>query len=266
MVFTHWEPTPDELYDFYKDYPPIEDIPEITLKRYDELLDRMERFRSTGKILDIGCGAGHFLERAMKRGWETSGTEFGERPIAACLAKGINIRPGDLDPSHYAPRSFDVVCMFEVFEHLTDPSGQLEKIKHILRPGGLLYITVPNFNSISRRTDIANWSIIHYPEHLNHFTPKTLGLILRRHGFKREWIQTSGVSIERWMNKGQKTKQERERGWEMEQSIRENLENRWYLNLAKRALNKFLDLTDLGDSLKAGYILQAGSHDSTGSS
>lgn len=257
MVFTHWEPTPEELHDFYKDYPPIEDISPITLKRYDELLDRMEPFRSTGKILDIGCGAGHFLQRAMKKGWVASGTEFGERPIASCLAKGIDVRPGELDPSQHVPHSYDVVCMFEVLEHVTDPQGQLEKIKQILRPGGLLYITVPNFNCISRRTDAANWSIIHYPEHLNHFTAKTLGKITREQGYQQLWMQTTGVSVERWMNKGKKGKEERGKGREVEQTLRENLENRWYLNLAKQGLNQALNLTRLGDSLKAGFIHRA---------
>ena len=73
LVYTGWEPTEQELMDYYAHYPAPAAISPITIQRYDELLMRFAPYRKTGRLFEVGCGAGHFLERARSHGWEVQG-------------------------------------------------------------------------------------------------------------------------------------------------------------------------------------------------
>src|SRR5438477_307238 len=68
FVFSKLIPTEQELSDYYKAYPYFNSISPVTIKRFNELLDQLEKYRKTNNILDVGCGEGFFLEEAMKRG------------------------------------------------------------------------------------------------------------------------------------------------------------------------------------------------------
>ncbi len=192
MVHTGIEPTPEELNVYYTNYPAITELTAVTRKRYLELLDRFEPFRKTNKLIDVGCGSGLFLEVAAERGWEVHGTEYGDRTIAACRARGIDIREGVLDPNEYPAGSFDVVCSFEVMEHLVQPSEEVARMALILRKGGLLYATTPNFNCLARRIKPSDWNVASYPEHISYFTPRTFNRMFRDKGFRRSWLVTTG--------------------------------------------------------------------------
>lgn len=254
MVYVGHEPSVQELTEYYAPYPVVENISPVTLVRYDELLDRFSAYKKAGKILDVGCGGGSFLERAMAKGWQACGTEFGAGPIAACRAKGIQVLEGPLRPEDHPAEGYDVICAFEVVEHLTHPGPEIDKMLKLLRPGGLLYITVPNFNCLARRVDQAHWNVINYPEHLNHFTPRTLHRLLAGKGLRRSWLTTTGFSLERWMAKGKNNKATKVEAHQAQDQFREKIESRLHLRLAKGTINFFLDLFGLGDSLKAAYI------------
>ena len=182
------------------------------------------------------------------------GTEYGERPIAACKAKGIHIVEGALDPANYPPGHFDVVCSFEVIEHLVDPATEMGRFHAILRPGGLLYVTTPNFNCLARRLSPQDWNVVNYPEHLMYFTPRTLRRLARKHGFTPLWTKTTGISVYRWLTRRrQLTTEVKQQAKRSQEEFREALENRPLLRMAKAALNGVLNVLGLGDSLKAGF-------------
>lgn len=253
MVHTAIEPTPAELNAYYTNYPAVTELTAITRKRYLELLDRFEPFRRTNKLIDVGCGSGLFLQVAAERGWEVHGTEYGERTIAACKARGIAIREGALEPNDYVAGSFDVACSFEVMEHLVQPSEEVERMALLLRKGGLLYATTPNFDCIARRIKPNDWNVVSYPEHISYFAPHTFIRMFKKKGFKKVWLLTTGFSVQRWLmgRHGQRTKVE---GKAKQEHFREVLEHRWYAQLAKRLVNGVLDLTNLGDSMKGGFV------------
>jgi len=253
LVFAGREPTGEELADYYRDYPVRDTLTRVTAVRYDELLDGFEPYRVTNRIIDVGCGAGLFLERAALRGWEVHGTEYGALAVGACRARGIGIIEGPLAPANYAPPLFDVVCSFEVIEHVVRPREELDRMVRILRPGGLLYLTTPNFDCLARRFTPDDWSVVNYPEHLTYFTPRTLRRMAREAGLLERRLVTTGFSLHRW-RAGQSTDKAVETDARAEQeALRERIETRPLLKLAKRITNGLLDLTRAGDSMKAAF-------------
>ncbi|MBK7269189.1 MAG: class I SAM-dependent methyltransferase [Flavobacteriales bacterium] len=245
------DPSVEELRAFYRGYPVRDVLSPVTAIRFDELLDRFERYRKTGRLIDVGCGAGLFLERAALRGWEVFGTEYGDRAVAACKARGIRIIEGPLDPSHYGDDHFDVVCSFEVIEHLAHPRQEIARMAKILRPGGLLYMTTPNFNCMGRLFSRSAWSIVHYPEHLSYFTPRTLRRLARSAGLRQQWMLTTGVHL--WRLRGALGKASAPLGNPQDDVLRERIESSIWLRLAKALVNGLLNLLKVGDSMKAGF-------------
>ncbi|HQW86481.1 MAG TPA: class I SAM-dependent methyltransferase [Flavobacteriales bacterium] len=253
MVFTGAEPTPEELAAYYGDYPVHEHLSPVTIRRYDDLVDGFAAYRRTGRMLDVGCGAGIFLERARLKGWEVHGTEFGQRALASCRSRGIAIIEGPLDPANYPAASFDVVCSFEVMEHLTDPGAEMRRMKTLLRPGGALYITTPNYRSMGRLLAGSSWNVVNYPEHLNYFTPGTLTRLAERCGLHLRSVRTTGVSVQRVLTRASLDPARRKSAANVQEDLRERLERNAFNRSVKRLADRTLDLLKVGDTIKAVY-------------
>lgn len=188
FTFSEKIPTNEELENYYrKIYEAVLDSEQefydtdLNKQSYSILLDEFEKFRKTNKIIDVGCGFGSFLKQAKARGWECYGTEFSKNSVDYCKKIGLdNIINADLNSKDFKDDEFDVITSFEVIEHLTDINFQLKEMKNILRSGGLLYITTPNFNSLNRYIEKNSWSVIHYPAHLSYFTKNSLNQTLKK--------------------------------------------------------------------------------------
>lgn len=269
FVFSYRVPTLDELIEHYGNYGRNDYLSPITVSRYNEILDFLEPYRKTNRLIDVGCGIGHFLEVAKKRGWEVYGTEFTREAIEICEAKGITMHEGALDPSNYDPASFDVIISIEVIEHINNPHEELNHFSTILRDGGAIYLTTPNFNSLSRHYLKQHWGIIEYPEHLSYYTPATLNKMMSMHGMKKKWIRTTGISMTRFQTSTEikklrsELKDGQELQWEKvdlvsresaDEKLRGRIEGNPVLRLAKSAVNALLSLTGSGDSLKALFV------------
>jgi len=247
FVFSKKVPTNHELLLHYAQYNRNTKVSRITIKRYNELLDRFEKYRSTNNILDIGCGDGYFLEVAAQRGWRVYGTEFTEEAVNICKAKGINTHMGVLDPENYTGILFDIITSFEVIEHINDPQPEINKINKLLRTNGLLYITTPNFNSISRYVLGPKWTVIQYPEHLSYYTAKTLSAFLCKNGFKKLKLEATGIDVNRYQTSANATAVSGE-------ELRQKAESKTIYKYLKIIINAFLNLTLKGDNLKGSYI------------
>ena len=135
-------------------------------------------------LLEIGCGNGFFLEEAQARGYaDVRGVEPGSQAIAQA-APGIRERIvcDMMRPGLFAEASFDVVCLFQVFDHLPDPSGVLTEIHQVLKPGGLVLILNHNINALSARL-LGERSPIIDLEHTYLYSPATLARLARDQGF-----------------------------------------------------------------------------------
>lgn len=255
FVFSQRIPTAQELDEHYQGYGRADYLSPITIKRYHELLDKMEPYRKTNRLLDVGCGIGYFLEVAKERGWEVYGTEFTDKAVQICEAKGINMQQGVLDPTNYSPESFDIITSFEVIEHINNPQTELSNFHTLLRKGGLCYVTTPNFNSLLRYRLKGDYNNICYPEHLSYYTPKTIQKAFRAAQFKTVKIETTGISITRFRQGTGRTEVQNAVSQHSEdEKLRVALEEKWYLKIAKRCLNTGLSLFGVGESLKGWFI------------
>lgn len=253
FVFSARIPTEEELIACYEGYSREEFLSPVTAKRFNELLDQFEPYRKTGRILDIGCDTGLFLMEAKKRGWQVYGTEYTEKALQICRENGINMQHGKLDPAFYELESFDVITLMEVIEHINNPQEEIQNIKKLLRPGGLFYFTTPNFNSIERYILKSRYNVITYPEHLSYYTKKTADYLLRRFGFKKIRLTTTGVSLSRLRTSF--GKEESICGsTSADEVLRSKLEKGGLNQVIKKTMNGLLNLTSLGSSLKGWYV------------
>jgi len=254
FVFSQEIPSDEELQNHYKGYGRNDYLSPITIKRYEELLDRMEKYRKTNKILDVGCGIGYFLEVAKRKGWEVHGTEYTDEAISICEGKGIEMKKGKLNTAYYENESFDIITSFEVIEHINNPTEELNNFNELLRKGGLAYVTTPNFNSLLRYRLKSAYNVISYPEHLSYYTPRTLKKVFLQHGFSYQQITTTGISLTRLKTSSGKSNQGLISPTSDDEKIRNQLESKWYLKFAKRIINSALTLLGRGDSLKGWFI------------
>lgn len=254
FIFSKSIPTTEELITHYKQYQRNDYLSPITITRYNELLDEMEPFRKTNKLLDVGCGIGYFLEEAKKRGWEVYGTEFTDKAMEICSAKGITMKQGVLNSADFDAESFDVITSFEVIEHINNPREELSQFHKLLRKGGLCYVTTPNFNSLLRYRLKEQYNVISYPEHLSYYTPKTLKSVFKLSGFAAKKIVTTGISLTRLRTSKGKSQQAYVSETSDDEVLRTKMEKKWHLKFAKLTINKLLTIIGKGDNLKGWFI------------
>lgn len=147
-------------------------LSDLTAERYTHTLAGFERRRIAGRLLDIGCGAGWFVAAAAYAGWEAIGTEVAATSGRISLPGSARIVIGESATRELDSGAFDVVTLWEVVEHVDDPVGLLREVHRLLRPGGLLYLTTPNHDSLQRRLLRDRW-IRYHTEHLGYFDARS---------------------------------------------------------------------------------------------
>lgn len=195
LGFIHPPPTMEEIAKIYgRNY-----YDSWGIGRNDSATERMKQatFRdklkvieinmpAKGRILDIGCATGYFLDAARQNGWEPYGVELSSYSSAIARDKigADRIFTGQVAEARFKDDFFDVVVMTDVIEHVADLRPFIVEVARILRPGGLVAITTPNPETLSCRILGRHWP--HYKlEHLQYFTPAALSLLMEPLGLKR---------------------------------------------------------------------------------
>lgn len=142
------------------------------------------RWRSGGRLLDVGCGAGIYLSEMRKLGWTVEGVDISEQACAAAFEE-FGIRPycGAVQDAPFAEACFDVVTIWETLEHVPDPLPTLRRCLALLVPGGRLLGAVPNYRSLYRFWFGPAYLHLDLPRHLFHYSIDSLARVLRAAGF-----------------------------------------------------------------------------------
>ncbi len=130
--------------------------------------------RPPGRVLDVGCGAGEFLDLCAALGWQTVGVELSPRAVELARGAGHEAYCADFLSAPLSPGSFQLIHMSHVLEHMPDPLAALRHARELLAPDGLLIVRVPNIGSPWARAFGCDWYPLDVPRHLWHFSRDTL--------------------------------------------------------------------------------------------
>lgn len=155
------------------------------------LLERFERHRGQGRLLEVGCASGWLLRHAAERGWRVTGVELSAEAVAHARGLGLDVRQGTLGDAGLAAGSFDLVYMGDVLEHVPDCRESAEQVAGLLAPGGHFFLRGPiTTNSLARSLALGACGLLgrelvlrEPPYHLWEFTPRSLRGLLSRVGF-----------------------------------------------------------------------------------
>jgi SAM-dependent methyltransferase len=191
--------------DYDRDKAPMADTFRLYLKEI------ARNGKSTGTMLDVGAATGFFLDIARREGWETYGIELSQYAAEVARDKGLRVSTGTADTCDFPAEFFDVVTAWDVIEHMPDPRATLEKIRKLLKPGGLLVINTPDSGCLLARLLGKRWHLVVPPEHLNLFHRRSLKITLEKLGYsvirrttigKRFTLQYIFMTMAHWQKLG----------------------------------------------------------------
>lgn len=192
ILVTHPQPSLEKLPSYYEseDYISHTDgrrtvfeklyhfIKGIALKKKLNLINSLS---TKGSILDIGAGTGEFLLTCKNEGWHVTGIEPSERAKQSALQKGIGMEESLANLSDH---SFDVITMWHVLEHVPNLDQQLNELKRLLKPNGVLLVAVPNYKSYDAKEYQEYWAAYDVPIHLWHFSKNAISKLFALQSMK----------------------------------------------------------------------------------
>lgn len=154
----------------------------FTLKQKRKLAQRLVPLK--GKLLDVGCGTGDFLQICLQDNWNCTGVEPGKQPREIAASKGIET----FEELSQVKEKYQLISLWHVLEHVPDLNETLTKLYDLLDDKGTLLIAVPNYLSYDATTYKAHWAGYDVPRHLWHFNQQSMGRILQNNHFKLQQI------------------------------------------------------------------------------
>ncbi len=157
----------------------------------------ISKFATKGALLDIGAGTGDFLVAAQKQGWHVLGLEPNTKARTIAAGKGISFAE---NLEAIPDQSYDVITMWHVLEHVPDLDYQLNQLKRICKPGGIIVIAVPNYKSYDAKYYREFWAAYDVPRHLWHFSATSIRKIFAEKNIellkiKPMWFDSFYVSL-----------------------------------------------------------------------
>lgn len=139
--------------------------------------------KNKGKLLDIGCATGSFMELAQNDGWKAWGVDPSRWATSIAKKRHLNAKEGTVKSAKFNKDYFDVIVCIDVIEHVLQPKKLLEETKRILKKGGTLCIVTPDSGSVIPRLLKEKWWHIR-PDHIFYFSKQTILNLLTIVGFK----------------------------------------------------------------------------------
>ncbi len=177
----------------YADYAGDAALHERTYGRRLQVLEK--RLPRAGRVLDVGCAEGSFLQLMQNRGWSAFGLEPSPSMAQlACARIGEDrIQTASLDRARFDSECFDLITLWDVLEHLPAPIEGLQRVREWLSPQGRVLIETQDISSLMARVCGARWQHFKHDEHLVHFTPATLESACRKAGLRLIHTQRRGA-------------------------------------------------------------------------
>lgn len=250
-----------EVFD-YSDYYSEETlaIPDFILQRLAEIIAEFEPYRQTGRLLDVGCGAGTMLKAALNGNWAAEGLEVSDSSVEFLRKNNFKVFHGELTKAGFPKNNFDVITAVEIIEHIPDPQELFDESFRILRSGGLFWGTSPHGQGLSGKILGSDWSCVAPPEHLHLLSVKGLRMMLEKAGFRQIEIKTHSVNPYEIMRSFKKSAESNGEIQENSPPTFDRVQTSYDLNETlsaspwrkniKNLLNGVLNITKLGDSLK----------------
>jgi SAM-dependent methyltransferase len=172
------------------------------LQFFEEMAQRLESMIEVGRLLDVGCGYGHFLHLCRQRGWQTAGVELSGTACQVAQAQGLEVVQGSLEEAAYPAESFDVVTLWNVLNYMAEPLAEMRQVHRVLRRGGLVALRVPNawfhlkaqrliggINQVlrTRLRDVSTFNV-------SGFSPRSIRFLLEEAGFTQVRLVNSPLS------------------------------------------------------------------------
>lgn len=197
LVYVGQQPDAEELYALYGEtYFHNDESGEVGYTDYikDETnirrtvngrFDHIEKFVKPGRLLDVGCAMGFFIDEASKRGWQVEGMDVSHFAVEYVKERfGHDAYQGSLKTLDLEEGAYDLVTMFDVIEHVPDPKGYMVEVAKLLKSGGIFELATPDVDSIPAKLTGKRW--IGYKlseEHVYYFSVNTLRQMLDYAGF-----------------------------------------------------------------------------------
>ncbi len=185
------QPTADDLHDHYQEYLPLskEQVDDWGFEMAPVIASSAacldHHFPEPGRLLDIGCGYGFFLEAMAGRHWQVEGIELSRPAAEIARAKNLGTIHSCAVEDMVDIGLFDVVTMFYVIEHVADPLQTLKNIGKLLKPGGVLVLRYPNTSPLLKFSNglARSLNLMQAPSHLFDYAGDSMALLLKKAGY-----------------------------------------------------------------------------------
>ncbi len=207
LVFVSPQPTPEELKNFYSkimftrgnkyDYKLV-NRKLIYNERVNDVikLKFMKKYIGSGKLLDVGCANGFFLYLS-KRYYDGEGVEYSSSAVKVAKSLGVKVTEGEISTIKKSRKErYDIITMWDVIEHLRDPSKALRHANGLLKKGGYMFLSTGDISAFVPKLFGKSWALMTPPMHLFFFSRKTIVRMLKKNGFHVKDIKYFGKKME----------------------------------------------------------------------
>lgn len=190
LCFVHPIPSVEKQKKYYNEhyqsgrYRTYQNAYEIRKKLNKKRFEEIKKYKPSGNHLDIGCATGFFLDVAKDNGLVVYGTELSQEAVMIARKRHKDIFNGTVEQANYQSEFFDLVTIYDLIEHVLDPTQTFEEVNRIMKKNGLVVITTPDIKSWHAKILGKHFYQIDPFQHLFYFSPKSMKNIMAKTGFE----------------------------------------------------------------------------------
>lgn len=235
------EASSTDLYSYYAKrmtWPKERVHPPVNEPRLGEILHRISSVTRGRRLLDVGCGAGQWVEFAGRSGWTAEGLDLSEDAVRLARQHGARARTLDFFSRELDSQRFDAITMWELLEHVPNPSSFIQRASELLAPGGVFVASTPNWGSLGRRLQGEGWGAVDV-QHVSYLDSSSLRRVAERY-FTHVVIETRGLPVPRKRRSSRR---------EVERAVRAHVQRPGPLAWLKRRVDQVLARVPMGETL-----------------